>query len=283
MLKLMTKPICALVFACVALASQTASAEAPASRPAIFEGPGGRIALSSWTMRADPANRGLALGFSRGDFAGAAVSVPSVVSAAPYTGHAGAVNYEGSIAWYRTSFQAASAGVYALSFQSANYLATVWVDGRELGSHHGSYLPFEERAKLAAGKHTVVVRVDWEDPAQQAREGFHRTWFNWGGIDGPVEVRAIGESELTDPTLQTTLTPDSLHAAVASVNVGVEVHNYGPGRTLVPEGSLVHGTQTVQLSFPRSRSATTSPGRIRRPPRSLSRRCGRRRAPTSTS
>ncbi len=28
------------------------------------------------------------------------------------------------------------------------------------------------------------------------------------------------------------------------------VHNYGPSRTLLPEGSLVHGTQTIPLSFP---------------------------------
>ena len=254
MLKLLTKPMCALAFACVALASQSASAEAPVGRPLIFEGPGGRTPLTSWTLRRDPANRGLSLGWSRGGFTGASVSVPNVVNPTPYTGHAGAANYEGSIAWYRTSFQAASAGVYALSFQSANYLATVWVDGRELGSHHGSYLPFEERAELAPGRHTVVVRVDWEDPAQQAREGFHRTWFNWGGIDGQVDVRAVGESELSDPTLQTTLTSagggQASSDARANVKVGVEVHNYGPSRTLVPEGSLVHGAQTIALSFP---------------------------------
>ena len=47
------------------------------------------------------------------------------------------------------------------------------------------------------------MRTDWRDPAQQAREGFHRTWFNWGGLDGEVDVRPIGESELSEPTVQT--------------------------------------------------------------------------------
>ena len=141
-------------------------------------------------------------------------------------------------------------GVYALSFQSANYLATVWVDGHKLGSHHGSYLPFEERAKLAAGKHTVVVRVDWKDPAQQAREGFHRTWFNWGGLDGEVDVRPIGESELSQPTVQTSLTPDSPQATQATVRVSIQVANYGPGRLLTPQGTLTHGSQTIAVSFP---------------------------------
>jgi hypothetical protein len=251
MISLLRKPICALAFACAVLAAgHAAAAEAPGSKPFTSEGPGGRTALTNWILRRDPANRGLSQGFSRGGFAGGDVSVPNVVSPTPYTGHAGAANYEGSIAWYRTSFQAATPGTYALSFQSANYLATVWVDGRKLGSHHGSYLPFEERATLAAGRHTVVVRIDWQDPAQQAREGFHRTWFNWGGIDGRVDVRLIGESELSEPTLQTMLAPDSSAAKQATVTIGVKVHNYGPSRTIAPEGTLVHGAQTIKLSFP---------------------------------
>jgi Glycosyl hydrolases family 2/Glycosyl hydrolases family 2, TIM barrel domain len=125
----------------------------------------------------------------------------------------------------------------------------VWVDGHRLGSHIGSYLPFELRANLAAGAHTVVVRVDWRDPAGQSRLGFHRTWFNWGGLDGEVDVRAIGESELEDPTVQTTLTPDAPDAATAQVRVSVQVRNHGQTRTLTPEGSLVHGQQTIPLAF----------------------------------
>jgi hypothetical protein len=242
--------ILAIVLACAALAATVGSAAAPPLQAVVFEGPGGRTPLTAWTLRKDATNQGLALGWQRGRFSGSTVSLPNVVSPTPYTGKAGGRNYEGSIAWYRTSFTAPHAGTYALSFQSANYLANVWVDGRALGSHKGSYLPFEMRAKLAAGTHTVVVRVDWEDPAQQSREGFHRTWFNWGGLDGEVDVRAIGESELSEPSIQTTLTPDTPQATEASVKVRVEVHNYGPGRTLVPEGSLVHGAQTIPLSFP---------------------------------
>ena len=216
----------------------------------MFEGPGGRIPLTQWTLRKDAANQGLALDWQQGGFAGRLVSLPNVVSPTPYTGHAGARNYEGSVAWYRTSFEVAQAGTYALDFQSANYLASVWVDGRSLGSHNGSYLPFELRARLAAGAHTVVVRTDWRDPAQQSREGFHRTWFNWGGLDGEVDVRAIGESELSEPTIATTLAPDAPTAGTATVKVSVTVHNYGSERLLVPEGSLVRGVQTIPLSFP---------------------------------
>jgi hypothetical protein len=92
----------------------------------------------------------------------------------------------------RRAFRRPQPGVYALSFQSANYQATVWVDGHQLGSHRGSYLPFEVRPSARRRQAHVVVRVDWRDPAQQSKEGFHRTWFNWGGLDGEVDVRPIG-------------------------------------------------------------------------------------------
>jgi hypothetical protein len=236
------------------LAGSSTPAYAPPQQSVVSEGPEGRTPLTQWTLRKDPANQGLARGWQRGGFGGATVSVPNVVSPAPYTGKAGAANYEGSVAWYRTTFEAPTAGTYALSFESANYRATVWVDGQALGSHHGSYLPFEMRASVPAGKHTVVVRVDWRDPGQQAREGFHRTWFNWGGLDGEVTVRRVGESELAEPTVQTTLAGgrESVppQASQASVRVSVQVRNYGPRRTLQPEGSLVHEGQTVPLSFP---------------------------------
>jgi hypothetical protein len=254
--------------ACATLIAATAATQAPGRRipartlpaaahaatssgaPAIFEGPGGRTSLTRWSLRRDPANRGFALGWQRGGFAGAPVRVPSVISGWAFKGQAGMRNYEGSVAWYRTTFQAPRAGVYALSFQSANFRADVWVDGRPLGSHRGSYLPFEMRSTLAAGTHTAVVRIDWRNPAEQAKQGFHRTWFNWGGLSGEVEVRPIDQSALSNPTIQTRLAPDSPSAAQAMVRLSVEVQNHGASRTIVPEGTLVHGEQSIPLSFP---------------------------------
>jgi Glycosyl hydrolases family 2, TIM barrel domain/Glycosyl hydrolases family 2/Glycosyl hydrolases family 2, sugar binding domain len=243
------KALTLLLVACAALGALATSAKAPPTQSVVFEGPGGRIPLTQWTLRKDSANRGLALGWRAGGFSGTRVSLPNVVDPTPYSGKAGAVNYEGSVAWYETSITAPAAGVYALSFQSANYRAEVWVDGHFLGVHRGSYLPFEMRSSLAAGTHKLVVRVDWRDPAQQSREGFHRTWFNWGGLDGEVDVRPVGESELSEATVQTTLQPDSPQAAQATVRVSVQVHNNGPQRVITPTGSLVHGTQTIPLDF----------------------------------
>jgi hypothetical protein len=235
---------------CLALATAPAAADGPTSPALSTEGPGGRTTLGSWTFSRDPADRGIGLGWQRGGFTGSTVSVPNVVDANRFQGQAGTRNYEGSLAWYRTTFQAPLAGPYALRFASANFHASAWLDGSPIASHSGPYLSFEGRAQLAAGTHTVVVRVDWRNPGSQSSAGFHRTWFNWGGLDGAVSVRPIGASELIDPTIQTTLAPGAPADQAATVRVGVEVHNNGPTRQIAAQGTLSLGTQIVPISFP---------------------------------
>ncbi len=175
---------------------------------AIEEGPAGRVALRRWVLHVDPRDAGLGHGLQSGDFAGRTVTVPNVVNPWPVSGPAVDANYNGSVAWYRTSFEVPSAGLYALHFESVNFLATTWVDGRRLGTHAGEYLPFEYRLRLGPGAHAVVVRVDWRNPAAQSVAGFHRTWFNFGGINREVSVRPIGASEVGSPSA-----PDHPHAA----------------------------------------------------------------------
>jgi hypothetical protein len=241
--------LAALLLCLVALAGGAASAQAPASVALSAEGPSGRSALTHWTLALDPADRGLARGWQRGGFSGRSVSVPNDVDPLQFKGRAGQRNYEGSVAWYRTSVTTPSAGSYAFDFASANFKATAYLDGKAIASHRGSYLPFESRAQLAAGQHTLVVRIDWRNPAAQSRAGFHRTWFNWGGLNGPVTMRPIGQSELLEPTVQTTLEPDSPEAASASVRVGVRVRNDGPTRLLAPQGALIDGAQSIPIEF----------------------------------
>jgi hypothetical protein len=243
-----------LLLACAALASAIAAAgRAPRGHvasvgPAALAGPSGRIALSDWTLREDPSGRGLAFGWQRGGFGGTAVHVPSVLRPRDYAGPAGTRNFEGSLAWYRTAVRAPHAGTYAVSFQSANFRAAVWLDGRLLGRHVGPYLPFELRASLSAGTHQLVVRVDWRNPGEQTLLGFHRTWFNWGGLNGAVDVRPIGSSELLDPTVQSTLTTGAGGPA-ARVRVTVEVVNHAGPRTIAPEGSLLGTAGAIPLPF----------------------------------
>ena len=234
----------AIVLTCAALIGTGATAQAPPGSPLAFEGAGGRTPLTRWSLRTDPSDRGLSLGWQRSRCSGPSVTVPGVISPGSYKGAAGARNYEGSVVWYCTSFQAQSAGTYALSFQSASYRAQVFIDGREVASHVGPYLPFEGRSTLAAGTHTAVVRIDWRQPGRQTGEGFHRTWFNWGGINGEVTVRPIAASEIAEPAISTTLASGS-----ADVRVSAVITNHTADRAITAQGTLVGAGQSIPLNF----------------------------------
>jgi Glycosyl hydrolases family 2, TIM barrel domain/Glycosyl hydrolases family 2, sugar binding domain/Glycosyl hydrolases family 2 len=227
------------------------AASAPASSDATLdEGPAGQVALTQWIVSPDPGDLGVLEGYPAGGFAGTAVTVPNTANPTPVKGQVAVPSFEGSVAWYRTTFTAPAAGMYALSFQSVSYVAEVWLDGQPVGSHVGFDLPFELRPTVTAGTHTLVVRVNWRDPLVQIHEGFHRTWFNFGGLDGAVSVREVAASELSDPTIETTLTPDSPHAQSATVALSVNVRNDGPARTITPEGTLSGTGHTIPVSFP---------------------------------
>ena len=214
------------------LGSLGGHARATAGPPPVeADGQVGAVMLSDWVVRRDPGSQGTALGWASGGFSGTPVQVPSVVRPHPILGSAGARNYAGSVAWYRTRFEAARTGHYALRFESVNHHATVWVDGRHVGGHVGTYLPFELHFTATSGAHTVVVRVDWRSPALQSSEGFHRTWFNFGGINRPVSVRPLGPSQLFTPALQTRLEPTGAGQR-ALVTVSVVTHNSTAARRL---------------------------------------------------
>ncbi|HEX4109917.1 MAG TPA: glycoside hydrolase family 2 TIM barrel-domain containing protein [Solirubrobacteraceae bacterium] len=213
--------------------------------PSVIEGPGGRVALRTWRVRKDPGDLGTTLGWQDGGFGGTLEQVPFDVNTSPVTGHAGQLNYDGSVAWFRSSFTTTQSGLYAIDFDSVNFVATVWVDGKKLGQHVGEYLPFEMLFGAQAGRHTLVVRVDWRDPdTTQTNAGFHRTWFNFGGIDGEVTVRPVGLADIQYPAIHTTVSHGQ-----ATVEVSVPVKNYGPQRAIVVGGTLSDAGSTIALPF----------------------------------
>jgi beta-galactosidase/beta-glucuronidase len=222
-----------LVCALLAAGCEKAPATAPVSAPAGFAGATGRHALAApWTLRLDPQDRGLRRGYARGRFGGRHVHVPYSPNARSVTGTRGQRSYDGSVAWYRTRVPVGG-GDYAIRFESVNHLARVWIDGREIARHTGTYLPFEARPHLSPGPHTLVVRADWRGPQRMKAEGWHRTWFNFGGINREVTIRRLGASELDSPGVITRLD----HGA-AVVTVSVRVHNRSGPRVLTVSGSL---------------------------------------------
>ena len=98
---------------------------APSARaPMALGGPEGRVALGgAWTVRADPAGRGIALGWPSGRFTGTSVRIPHSPNARHVTGARGARSYAGAVAWLRTTFTVARGGDHALRFESVHHRA----------------------------------------------------------------------------------------------------------------------------------------------------------------
>ena len=227
--------------------SVSAAVTGPGAGPAVaYAGPTGRVALrGDWIVRLDPADHGTTSGWQRGRFGGRRVSLPYSPNAGHVTGEAGKRSFAGSVAWYRTMFTVHRAGSYAVRFESVNHRAAVWIDGREVVRHTGAYMPFEARPRLAAGRHALVVRADWRNPDAMKADAWHRTWFNFGGIDREVTIRPLGASELDAPDIQTRL---RVGAAVADVSV--HVSNRAGRRSIRVEGALSHGGSSAPLVFP---------------------------------
>ena len=217
------------------------------AEPTIYAGPGERAQLNGlWRFRRDHDDSGLDKGFQAGGFGGELVRVPFVPDATKITGRRGIPIYRGTVGWYRTNLHVPVDGNYALRFESVNHRSRVFLDGKEVARHKGEYLPFEARVPLKAGRrHKLVVRADWRGPTAMKRDGWHRLWFNFGGINRGVSIRRIGDSELAYPMMQTKLVGGAAH-----VNLRVHVHNNGAARQLAVRGSLTRGDRRIALEFP---------------------------------
>ena len=220
--------------------------------PAIYAGPGGRAMLDGlWRFKRDPRNVGLRRDYEKGRFSGALVTPPFVPDAKKISGRAGIKTFRGTVGWYRTNFEVPRAGRYAIRFESINHTAQVFVDGKRVATNTGEYLPFEARVNLEPGvRHQLVVRADWRCPTCMKRDGWHRLWFNFGGMNRGVTIRPIGGSELVHPTMRTRL---SGNAAV--VDLGVHARNNLSLRDLGATGYLERDGRRIELSFPAERIA----------------------------
>jgi hypothetical protein len=212
-------------------------------------GPSGSapVTLHRWRYRPDPDGSGTSKGWASGDWKGRIVRVPYCPNATAFSGAAGRRAHAGSIGWFATDVTAPVRGRYAVRVQSAHHRAAVFVGGRLVRAHVGAYEPFSARMLLSRGRHTIVVRVDWRDPAGQAASGWARAWFNYGGLNRPVTLTRLARSELAALSVRTRL----LGRRRARIDVSVRVHNRGDRRPIRLRGSLSGGTRAASpLSFP---------------------------------
>lgn len=95
--------------------------------------------------------------------------------------------------WYRREVEiAGTKRVWAkLRFEAVSHTATVWLDGRKLGSHYGAHTAFEFQTRISPGLHTLTVLVD-------NTYGLHNPLFNpkqdiylYGGIVRPARIEFL--------------------------------------------------------------------------------------------
>ena len=247
----------------VARAQGPAYGASPPTKGAWYrDGQSGRYLLGgTWLLRLDPSDVGVSQGWWR-DVAStdgwSPVSVPNAYNA----GDLSQASMNGYVGWYRRDFTL-PAGAFAsyvpqsarhwiIRFESVNYSATVWLNGHELGTHAGAYLPFEIDLKyLRKGVNRLIVRVDNRRGGADFPPGPGGQWWNYGGLLREVYLRAVQTADLEQVQVRPIL---PCPRCAATIDEQVLVHNLTGARQKVAlRGSYGH----AGLSFG---SATIGPG-----------------------
>src|SRR5215208_112937 len=178
------------------------AADVPSAKTLYADGPSGRFLMDGqWLFRLDGADQGVRRRFYRqSSTAGwTPVSVPNVWN----VGDDSEASMRGSVGWYRKDFELPdkrAALEWAVRFESVNYRARVYLNGREIGRNAGAYIPFTLRLKglKRSGVNRLVVRVDSRRlPTDFPPSGLSSTgnatggWFNYGGLQREVYLQKL--------------------------------------------------------------------------------------------
>jgi len=235
--------VLALAGSAGAAAATSYAVDTPSARPHAIEGQDERFLLGgAWLMRLDPTDTGLAqrLYAQRTTDGWSPTTVPSAWN----TGDETPTSFLGSVAWYRKDFRLPSrdrALAWIARFESVNYRATVWLNGRRVGAHVSGYVPFELDLPnmLRRGVNRLVVRVDNRRPANDPIGAPGEVpwpaggWWNYGGILREVSLRSVDRVDIANVQVQPQL---RCPRCAATVTLGASVRN------------LSHATQRVHLT-----------------------------------
>jgi Glycosyl hydrolases family 2, TIM barrel domain/Glycosyl hydrolases family 2, sugar binding domain/Glycosyl hydrolases family 2 len=189
-------------------------AASPPTPGALYrDGQAGRFLLGGeWLYRADPGDQGIAAGWWN-DLAATDGWSIARVPGAYNAGDLSSASNNGSVGWYRrdftlpahafASYVPAAGRRWIIRFESVNYRATVWLNGRVVGSHTGAYLPFEFDLHPRAGINRLIVRVDDRRGAGDLPPGPISGWWNYGGLLREVYLRAVQRADIENLRLRT--------------------------------------------------------------------------------
>src|SRR3954453_17359222 len=210
------------------------AADKPTAKALYKDGPEGRYLLGGgWLFRLDNADQGVKQRFMRSTSTAGWIktTVPNVWN----LGDPSNESMAGGIGWYRKDFElpsADSALAWAFRFESVNYRATVWLNGKPVGSNTGAYIPFElyPKAFKRRGTNRLVVRVDSRrkitdfPPAGLNIDGVPTGgWWNYSGIQREVYLRQMDQVDIQKvqvrPVIDCGTCPASVGVAVNLKNV----------------------------------------------------------------
>ena len=216
----------ALVASGVAWAQEPVYAASPPIKGAMYQdGQTGRWLLGgTWLYRADPEDVGAAQGWWRNVAATGGwspVTVPNAYNAGDYS----LASWNGSVGWYRRDFTVpanafaryvpASDRHWIIRFESIDYRASVWLNGRLIGSHVGENLPFEfDLTGVHAGVNRLIVEVDNRRLPGDFPPGSGGGWWNFGGILREVYLRSVERADVAQVQVRPLLPCPSCAATI---------------------------------------------------------------------
>jgi beta-glucuronidase len=250
--------LCLLVLALPGLVPAVAQADRPSARTLYADGPSGRFLLDGpWLFRLDPGDTGINDGLPSATSTDGwnRTSVPNAWN----VGDDSPASMAGGIGWYRKDFElpdAHRALQWVIRFESVNYRATVWLNGREIGAHAGAYLPFEFilSGLRPKGTNRLVVRVDSRlqptdfPPSGQTSTGIPSGgWWNYSGIIREVYLRRVDTADFAQVLVRPTL-----RCATCDAKVEMSAVMRNATRKARPISLTGHfGSQTAELGTQR--------------------------------
>jgi beta-glucuronidase len=267
-----------LSLAAVARAQGPVYVASPPTAGALYtDGQSGRYLLGgAWLYRADRGNVGIAQGWWR-DVAATDGWSPVAVPSSYNAGDLSSASMQGYVGWYRRDltlpagafarYVSAAARHWIIRFESVNYRATVWLNGRQIGTHSGAYLPFEfDLSGLRAGVNRLIVRVDDRRSGGDLPPGPSGGWWNYGGLQREVYLRAVQRADLEQvqvspvlpcPTCAATIQEQALVRNVTATPQTVRLHGfYGGapvdfGTATIAPGATWQAQAAVEIPHPR--------------------------------
>jgi beta-glucuronidase len=261
LLALLGAPAATLVCAPAAAAQGPSYLAAPPTKQVLYyDGQTDRYLLGgTWLYRADPGDVGLSQGWWQDQPSTdgwTPVAVPNSYNAGDFS----LQSYYGYVGWYRRDFTLpagafpryvpANARQWILRFESVVYYATVWLNGRQIATHAGGYLPWEVLLRnLRPGVNRLIVRVDNRTAPSAMPPGPGSAWWNFGGLQREVYLRAVARADLQQVVIRPILLSPS---GPATIEEQATVRNL----TARPQTVQLYGTYGgLRLFFGRARLA----------------------------